>query len=421
MMIEDEWLKWRFRHGSRAALARIYEKYVHLLLSVAVGLLNDPHEAEDVVQDVFVSFARSANGFGLRGSLKAYLATCVANRARDRIRSERLRLRRAGANTTTAMEADGPDHCLVCSERCERLSRALAELPYEQREVVVLAAHEQPQKTPSATMPVTIRRTFMRSPMVKLGIAAVVIAVAGIGMLEFVGSGPKSGVAWAQVLAKTERVAAVTFDMAVEITYTQDRKIVLPSKNYIAGEYGSRSDIFYEGKLSQIQLILPKKKVAYRIRADQKRYWRLDLPEQEAGADRNDPRTWLKAILSSEYTKLGCMTINGIVTEGIECRSGFTGRDGVMRLWVAVETNLPVRIEAEGLGLEGGKMRPHRYVMENFEWSAKVDETLFEPNIPEDYTLAEEPKVDQTRPKNPNDHSQPRSEPLSRPKRPGWK
>jgi RNA polymerase sigma-70 factor, ECF subfamily len=137
-MIEDELLKWRFRRGSREALARIYEKYVHLLLSIALGLLNDPHEAEDVVQDVFVSFAQGAAGFGLRGSLKAYLATCVVHRARDRVRSERVRQRQATGCAVTPLEADGPDQPLVYSERCERLSRALAELPYEQREVVVL-------------------------------------------------------------------------------------------------------------------------------------------------------------------------------------------------------------------------------------------------------------------------------------------
>jgi RNA polymerase sigma-70 factor (ECF subfamily) len=138
MLVEDELLKWRFRRGGREALARIYEKYVHLLLSIAMGLLNDPHEAEDVVQDVFVTFAKGANGFGLRGSLKAYLATCVVNRARDRVRSERARRRLADGCTTTPFGSDEPDRSLVYSERCERLSRALAELPYEQREVVVL-------------------------------------------------------------------------------------------------------------------------------------------------------------------------------------------------------------------------------------------------------------------------------------------
>jgi RNA polymerase sigma-70 factor, ECF subfamily len=137
MTIEDEWLKWRFRRGSREALARIYEKYVHLLLSVAMGLLNDPHEAEDVVQDVFVAFAKGADGFGLRGSLKAYLATCVANRARDCLRNGRIR-RRHAESCVALSEANGADAPLVYDERCERLSRALAELPYEQREAVVL-------------------------------------------------------------------------------------------------------------------------------------------------------------------------------------------------------------------------------------------------------------------------------------------
>jgi RNA polymerase sigma factor (sigma-70 family) len=137
-MIEDELLKWRFRRGSREALARIYEKYVHLLLSIAMGLLNDPHEAEDVVQDVFVAFAKEAAGFGLRGSLKAYLATCVVNRVRDRVRHERIRQRCAAEYTAPPATAEAPERSLLYSERCARLSRALAELPYEQREVVIL-------------------------------------------------------------------------------------------------------------------------------------------------------------------------------------------------------------------------------------------------------------------------------------------
>jgi RNA polymerase sigma-70 factor (ECF subfamily) len=141
--IEDELLKWRFKRGSREALARIYEKYVHLLLSVAMGLLNNPHEAEDVVQDVFVSFARGAPGFGLKGSLKAYLATSVVNRARDRVRSERSRQRLLDRQVTEPADSSEPGRSLVYGERCERLSRALAELPYEQREVVVLKIKQE--------------------------------------------------------------------------------------------------------------------------------------------------------------------------------------------------------------------------------------------------------------------------------------
>jgi RNA polymerase sigma-70 factor (ECF subfamily) len=137
-MIEAEVLKWKLRRGSREALARIYAKYVHMLLTLAVGLLNDPHEAEDVVQDVFVNLARGGRSIDLKGSLKAYLAMSVVNRVRDRARRERSQQRRVEQRATVQADAGQVDQPLVHSERCARLSAALAELPYEQREAVVL-------------------------------------------------------------------------------------------------------------------------------------------------------------------------------------------------------------------------------------------------------------------------------------------
>lgn len=61
-IVEDELLKWKFRRGSPEALARIYEKYLDSMLTLAMGLVNDAGAAEDIVHDVFVGFARSANG-----------------------------------------------------------------------------------------------------------------------------------------------------------------------------------------------------------------------------------------------------------------------------------------------------------------------------------------------------------------------
>ena len=126
-MIEDELLKWKFKQGSTEALSCIYQKYLDDLLTLAVGLLNDPNEAEDVVQDVFVSFAKSAKTFKLRGSLKAYLATSVINRVRDRIRKKRTRSLepdRLKADT----DLHGPDQSLIYSEQWQRLVRMLDEL-----------------------------------------------------------------------------------------------------------------------------------------------------------------------------------------------------------------------------------------------------------------------------------------------------
>ena len=136
-MIEDELLKWRFMQGSTEALSCIYQKYLDDLLTLAAGLLNDPSEAEDIVQDVFVSFVKSAGNFKLRGSLKAYLATSVINRVRDRIRKRRVR---SGDQDNHKANADfnGPDQALIYSEQRQRVVRALDELPYNQREAIVL-------------------------------------------------------------------------------------------------------------------------------------------------------------------------------------------------------------------------------------------------------------------------------------------
>ena len=268
----------------------------------------------------------------------------------------------------------------------------------------VLQAQEELTKTRPALREPTLRSTIMRNSYVKLALAAVVILAVVFGLSEFLGTGSKSGVAWAEVLEKTEQIPAVVFDMTVEIVYSEDKKLVLPSKNYVAGDYGTRSDIFIDGKLSLIKYRLPSKKVAYQVRVDQRKYWRIDLSDEQAarGRDTDDPRTWLKMILSGDYTKLGRGTINGIAAEGVECnRPEMVGKDGVLRLWVDVQTELPVQIEAEMLGMEAGQMRQHKYVMENFEWNAQLDESLFEPNIPEDYTLGEDPRADRARQENP--------------------
>ena len=92
-MLEDKILVFRFNRGSKDALRRIYEKYKDDSLGLAVALLNDISLAEDVVHDVFVSFAQSAGTFNLTGSLKSYLSACVANRARDRNRKSISQIR----------------------------------------------------------------------------------------------------------------------------------------------------------------------------------------------------------------------------------------------------------------------------------------------------------------------------------------
>jgi RNA polymerase sigma factor (sigma-70 family) len=141
-MFEDKILLWKFKRGGKDAFRLIYEKYAGDLLTLAANLLDNKDDAEDVVQDVFISFVESIESFRLTGSLKGYLATCVANRSRDCFRKNKRR-RAAAKNrleqTTTNVKS--PLRLAMVSEELLKLSHALTELPYEQREILVLRLH----------------------------------------------------------------------------------------------------------------------------------------------------------------------------------------------------------------------------------------------------------------------------------------
>ena len=132
----------RFKYGSSEALRRIYEKYRFYLLKLAVALLHDVSIAEDVVHDVFIRFAQSAETLKINGSLKAYLRTCALNGVRNRIRGDQVRsyveLSEAGP---IASKQNGADQWAILKEESIRISEALVQIPFEQREVVVLHLH----------------------------------------------------------------------------------------------------------------------------------------------------------------------------------------------------------------------------------------------------------------------------------------
>lgn len=121
------------------ALRRIYEKYKPDLLSVAGALLNDATALEDVLHDVFVRFASQAGRFRLNGSLKGYLAICVANRARNTNRQNRQN--RYGLLSDAKLrpsELSGPSQAAGHTEQRRILACALSQLKQEQRQVIVL-------------------------------------------------------------------------------------------------------------------------------------------------------------------------------------------------------------------------------------------------------------------------------------------
>jgi len=121
------------------ALRHIYEKYKPDLLSVACALLNDQTAVEDVLHDVFIGFASQAGRFELKGSLKGYLAICLANRARNVNRQGRQNgyeeLIQSKSKPSKLLD---PSWSARHTEQRRFLARALGQLPQEQRQVIVL-------------------------------------------------------------------------------------------------------------------------------------------------------------------------------------------------------------------------------------------------------------------------------------------
>jgi RNA polymerase sigma factor (sigma-70 family) len=136
--MEDKLLIWKLKKGSNEALCRIYEKYEEHLLASAISLLYDVGSAEDVVHDVIVSLAQSADKLKTNGNLKGYLTKCVVNLARDKVRAAQRHKIGLDKKYPTTSDLQQPSHAVIRDEELDRLSKALGSLPYGQRETIVL-------------------------------------------------------------------------------------------------------------------------------------------------------------------------------------------------------------------------------------------------------------------------------------------
>ncbi|UCG59793.1 MAG: RNA polymerase sigma factor [Phycisphaerales bacterium] len=140
-MLEDRLLIWKFKHGSEDALRCMYEKYKNDLLALAVSLSNDAILSEDAVHDVFVSVAKMGARLELRGSLKSYLLTCISNRIRSLKGTAKRRENEHEKADISRPDSRRPDELAMSVEELHRVGDALMQLPYEQREAVLLRLH----------------------------------------------------------------------------------------------------------------------------------------------------------------------------------------------------------------------------------------------------------------------------------------
>lgn len=128
--------------GDPAAFGAFYDRHETLFYSLALRILGDPTEAEDVVQEAAVVVWERAPLYNpAHGRPAAWAITIVRNRAIDRLRASRRRndlLERALADSP-APGSEGIRNAAAGAEVATILQGALAGLPHEQRQAIELA------------------------------------------------------------------------------------------------------------------------------------------------------------------------------------------------------------------------------------------------------------------------------------------
>jgi len=245
---------------------------------------------------------------------------------------------------------------------------------------------------PSASKsPHSIRIMIMKSPITKLAAAAVIIIGLLIGIYLFGGPIDVTSVAWAVVTEKVYQIQTFTFR-----TSQKGAGIVgvYETQVYNSSRYGKKIDVYQNGRIVMHTYVLPAEKATIAIMPAGKKCQRTLLTEEELQRElqEGDPREVVRQFMSMKYEKLGRNKIDGVEVEGIKVENPEIVADmfenAIGRLWVDVETELPVRIEIDGVSnRELGQMH---MVVDKFQWNVELDASKFEPNIPADYTLLEE-------------------------------
>lgn len=129
--------------GDQEALGQLYDSTNRLVFGLIQRILGDPASAEEVTLEVYTQVWRQAPNYDpRRGTPSAWMLTIARSRAIDRLRStEQTRRRQEPLDTVDAARATGrnPEESASEAERREVVTRALAELPDEQRQVIELA------------------------------------------------------------------------------------------------------------------------------------------------------------------------------------------------------------------------------------------------------------------------------------------
>jgi RNA polymerase sigma-70 factor (ECF subfamily) len=175
--------------GDSNALTQLYDEGAATLLGLALRMMREKADAEEIILDVFEQVWRTAHSFDpSRGSVWRWLTLLVRSRAVDRLRSAAAKRGRdrisLAEDRDLASQDPLPDRISIFSQERALIRSALELLPNEQRKAVELAYYSGLTHVEIASelgVPLGTIKTRIRGAMEKLRIA---LAGSGLGAAE---------------------------------------------------------------------------------------------------------------------------------------------------------------------------------------------------------------------------------------------
>jgi RNA polymerase sigma-70 factor (ECF subfamily) len=133
----------RLEARDERALEELYDRYTPLLYPLALRILRSAPDAEEALQQSWLQVWRKPAAYDpRRGGVAAWLVTIARSRALDLRRSLAARRRAEDKVETETVAPDDPTAPVARRQVSERVRKALAELPPEQRQVLEIAYFE---------------------------------------------------------------------------------------------------------------------------------------------------------------------------------------------------------------------------------------------------------------------------------------
>jgi len=173
--LDREWLKIipRIADGDEAALSEFYDGTIGLVYSLAIRILSDKSEAEDVTIEVYMQVWDKASDYDPdKSSPSAWLMMLTRSRAIDRLRNRsKMNLVEGYEEGDHSNPNSGPEEITVAAEQRKIVQNALGKLAPQQRRAIELAYFyglSQSEIAREMDQPLGTIKSWIRFGMIKL-------------------------------------------------------------------------------------------------------------------------------------------------------------------------------------------------------------------------------------------------------------